>query len=60
MASIYTYRIEDGRDFSPPFPCTIFIVTAPDGKDLSLPYESCVKARAFCKHKNNQLKGAIN
>lgn len=60
MANIYTYRIEDGRDFSPPFPCTIFIVTAPDGNDLMGSWESCTKARAFCKHKNDKLKGVIN
>lgn len=60
MANIYTYRIEDGRFYDPPFPCAVFIVTDPQGRELSNPWESGVKARAFCKHKNNQLKGVIN
>lgn len=59
-AGIYTYRVEDGADHSPPFPCTIFVVTDPNERDLKEPWESCSKARAFCKMKNNQLKGELH
>lgn len=59
MASgIYTYRIEDGNFAEPPFKGTGFIITAPDGIDLPLPYESCNAARTFCNHKNGKIKEA--
>lgn len=55
-AGIYTYRIKDGQFHNPPFPCTIFIVTKPNGEDIESPWESCEKARAFCHHRNKEIR----
>ena len=57
-AGIYTYRIEDGNFAEPPFKGVGFIVTAPDGHDLSTPWPTCSGARAFCNDKNRKLKEA--
>lgn len=56
MASIYTYRIEDGRDCKPPVNATVFIVTDPAGHELMGSWESCTKAREFCQFKNRKLR----
>lgn len=59
-AGIYTYRIEDGRDCNPPVSAVVFIVTDPAGKELTVSWSECWKARAFCKMKNEQLKGELH
>jgi hypothetical protein len=54
-SGIFTYRIEDGNFAEPPFKGIGFIVTAPDGHDLPLPWPSCRGARAFCEQKNRKI-----
>lgn len=53
---IYTYRVVDGNWHEPPFKGVGFIVTAPDGHDLPLPWPTCSAARAFCEQKNRKMR----
>lgn len=50
---MWTYRVVDGRELG--YTETCYIVTKPDGTELSYPWRIREICRAFCRDKNKEM-----